>query len=86
MTIDFQFICYTLRVSLSRALTSARHVAGFFHLYPSLVESNEPSPEEIDEALKFAAESHKNARGTKRKVIGEFIDELLDERLKAAER
>lgn len=86
MTKDFRFICYTKRVSLSHAIASARPKAGLFHLYPEPVDNNEPSPEEIDEALKFAAESHKNARGTKRKVIGEFIDELLDERLKAAQR
>lgn len=44
----------------------------------------ESTPEDIDEALKFAAESHRQARGRKRQIIGEFIDELLDARLEAA--
>ena len=44
------------------------------------------TPEDIDEALKFAAESHRKARGRKRQIIGEFIDELLDARLEAADQ
>ena len=42
--------------------------------------------DDIDEALKFAAESHRNAKGRKRQIIGEFIDELLDAKLEAAQR
>lgn len=44
----------------------------------------EESTEDIDEALKYAAESHRKAQGRKRQIIGEFIDELLDARLEAA--
>lgn len=36
--------------------------------------------EEIDEALRYAVESKKNTRDSKKHIINEFIDELLDDR------
>lgn len=38
------------------------------------------SVEEIDEALKYAVESKRNTRDSKKHIINEFIDELLDDR------
>lgn len=40
------------------------------------------SLEEIDEALKYAVESKRNTRDSKKHIINEFIDELLDDRNK----
>jgi len=40
----------------------------------------EPKIEEIDEALQHAVESKKNTRDSRKHIIWEFIDELLDER------
>ena len=38
--------------------------------------------EDIDEALKYAAESKKTTRDSKKHIINEFIDDLLDDRNK----
>jgi hypothetical protein len=40
----------------------------------------EPKIEEIDEALHHAVESKKNTRDSRKHIIWEFIDDLLDER------
>ena len=40
------------------------------------------SLDEIDEALKFAVESKRNTRDSKKHIINDFIDELLDDRNK----
>lgn len=39
------------------------------------------SLEEIDEALKYAVESKRNTRDSKKHIINDFIDELLDDRI-----
>lgn len=39
-----------------------------------------PSLEEIDEALRYAVESKRNTRDSKKHIINDFIDELLDDR------
>lgn len=39
---------------------------------------------EIDEALKYAVETKQSIRDSKKPVVKEFIDELLDARLEAS--
>lgn len=46
---------------------------------------DESTLQEIDEALKYAVETKHQIRDSKKPIVADFIDELLDARLEASQ-